>query len=38
MIEPGLYRLFFEAGLTIGLAFILGVAVGAFIMSYLQKH
>ena len=38
MIELGLCRLFFEAGLAVGLAFILGVAVGVFIMSYLRKH
>ena len=38
MIELGLCRLFFEAGLAIGLSFILGVAVGLTVMSYLHKH
>ena len=38
MIDPNiLFKTFFEAGLAIGLAFILGVAVGLFIMSYLQR-
>ena len=38
MIELGLCRLFFEAGLTIGLSFILGMAVGLAIMSYLRRR
>ena len=29
---------FFEAGLAIGLSFILGVAVGLAVMSYLQRR
>lgn len=31
-------RLFFEAGLAIGLSFIMGVAVGLFISSYLHRR
>ncbi len=38
MIELGLCRLFFEAGLATGISFILGVAVGLAMMSYLHKH
>jgi len=38
MIELGLCRLFFEAGLAVSLAFILGVAVGLAITGYLRKR
>ena len=38
MTELGLCRLFWEAGLAIGLSFILSVGVGLFTMSYLRKH
>jgi len=38
MIELGLCRLFFEAGLAIGLSFILGMAVGLAVMSYLHQR
>jgi hypothetical protein len=36
-IELGLCRLFFEAGIAIGLAFILGLALGLFAMSWLGR-
>jgi hypothetical protein len=38
MVELGLCRLFWEAGLAIGLSFILGLAVGLFTMSYVSRH
>lgn len=38
MIELGLCRLFFEAGLAIGLSFILGMSVGLAVMSYLRRR
>ncbi len=38
MTELGLCRLFWEAGLAIGLSFIIGVGVGLYVMSYLGKH
>ena len=38
MIELGLCRLFFEAGLAVSLSFILGVAVGLAVMSYLHRR
>jgi len=37
-MELGLCRLFFEAGLAIGITFILGVAVGLALMSYLERR
>ncbi len=36
--ELGLYRLFFEAGLAIGISFVLGMAVGLTAMTYLQRQ
>ena len=38
MVELGLCRLFFEAGLAIGLSFMLGMAIGLAVMSYLRKE
>jgi hypothetical protein len=38
ILQLGLYRLFFEAGLAIGFTFILGVALGLAVMSYLKKR
>ena len=38
MIELGLCRLFFEAGLAVGLSFILGIAVGLAVISYLRRR
>ena len=38
MIELDLCRLFFEAGLAVGLSFILGVAIGLAAMSYLHRR
>jgi len=33
-----LFKLFWEAGLAVGISFILGVAVGLFTMSYVSRH
>ena len=38
MIELDLCRLFFEAGLAVGLSFILGIAVGLAVISYLRRR
>ncbi len=38
MTQIDLLRLFWEAGLAVGLSFILGLGVGLFAMSYLRKH
>jgi len=38
MIELGLCRLFFEAGLAVSLSFVLGVAVGLAAMRYLYRR
>ena len=38
MVELGLCRLFFEAGLAIGLSFMQGMAIGLAVMSYLHKE
>lgn len=35
-MEP--YRLFFEAGLAIGLSFMIGIVVGLFFSSYLHRR
>jgi hypothetical protein len=38
VIELGLCRLFFEAGLAVSLSFIFGVAVGLVVMTYLNRR
>ena len=38
MSQIDLFRLLWEAGLAVGLSFILGLAVGLFTMSYLHAH
>jgi hypothetical protein len=38
MIELGSCRLFFQAGLAVGLSFILGVAIGLAAMSCLHRR
>lgn len=38
MNQIDLFRLFWEAGLAVGLSFILGLAVGLFTMSYVSRH
>ncbi len=38
MTQLDLFKLFWEAGLAVSLSFILGLAVGLFTMSYLNRQ